>query len=55
MGLSPNLRYTVSNTTFRNGKMTTCPILRKRWHRWREELKDRRKKHWVKRAKDPLS
>ena len=39
----------LSNTTFRNGKMMTCPILCKQWHRWREELKDGRKQQWEKR------
>ena len=43
MGFSPNLRQTVSNTTFRNGKMMTCPVLCKQRHRWREELKNGRK------------
>jgi hypothetical protein len=41
----------VSSTTFTNGKTMTCPILCKQWHRWREELKDGRKKEWEKRAK----
>ena len=28
--------------------MMTCLMLFKQWHRWREELKDRRKKQWEK-------
>ena len=35
-----------SKTTFRNGKMMTCPI--KQCHRWREELKDGWKRQWEK-------
>jgi len=44
-----------SGTTFRNGKMMTYPILCKQWHRWREELKDRRRKQWEKRAEESPS
>ena len=49
-GLSPNLRETVSHTIFGNGKMMTCPILCKQWHKWREALKDGRRNRWGKRA-----
>jgi len=35
--------------------MMTCPILCKQWHRWREELKDGRKKQWEKGVEEPLS
>ena len=54
MDLSPSLRYSFKHN-FQKWKMTICPILWKLWHRWREELKDRRKKQWEKCAKEPLS
>ena len=36
----------------RNRKLMTYPILCKQWHRWREELKDRRKRQWEERAEE---
>jgi len=45
----------VSITIFRNRKWMTCPILCKQQHRWREELKDGRKKLREEHAKESLS
>ena len=37
-----------------NRKLMTYPILCKQWHRWREELKDRRKKQREERTKESI-
>jgi len=35
--------------------MMTCPIFCKQWHRWREELKNGKKKQWEKNVpRNPL-
>jgi len=33
----------------------TCPVLYKQWHRWREELRDRRKNQWEKHEEESPS
>ena len=44
----------VSSTTFRKGKMMTCPILCKQQHRWREELRTRGKNSGKNVLRNPL-